>query len=624
MPSASCVKLQLDKKVVNFPGIDIKLALEQAYQFCQSEADFKNITHETYDFMRSIAVVLAETDTPYYIINDSVASAAVVSPRIEPLTPIAEAATAGKSDSETVSKMAYFSGMLEVEFQAGQKYVYFVGPDFYDEMAAAPSKGKYVWEKLRGKTPGLVYPRGPKKTPGGVGGSIVSYAKVGGKFTSGETAQPKISLKRHKKFFLAKHALKKLVFLEPKGITGKLGQKVREVTTKRKIKKTKKLLLKPNIDFDDYDNCYYLDFDEVVVNDAFIDLVKWVLANGLTKDEEEAKIIAAKIINSKRGKSKGKDDKSKEKAKKTFTKAGQILDKQRKVREKQKAQKLKEKKQLTIKESLKQREKRLREAEKNLGSWSRNVTLKKPLKNIKKLVKTAENKEELKRLQTILDIRMLDYHDKKNIASISDIHENLEIHKYVSITANSISIRNVDEAYKKVAQGKWKDLVGIELYRYITDDSSNDDDPDEVPAQYKSVGWTAPNRQVGGEYSPKHNHIRLNVKKIAWRIAHVTYHEFGHSVWLVGLEKKDKFDYEILHQEFKNALDFNGVSKIRTKDLNQEQRLLMYQYNKPTEFFAIQFQKAVQKQKLTDLTDEVGGIEKYFNRVLKKYASISN
>ncbi|HEC64753.1 hypothetical protein LCGC14_0371340 [marine sediment metagenome] len=90
--------------------------------------------------------------------------------------------TAGKNSSSNVIGMEYSDGMLKVTFnweKLGEvEYGYDVGLGFYERMAKAPSKGKFVWSALRGKSPGYVIDNPAKKTPGGVGGSIVPYTKI--------------------------------------------------------------------------------------------------------------------------------------------------------------------------------------------------------------------------------------------------------------------------------------------------------------------------------------------------------------------------------------------------------------------------------------------------------------
>ncbi|MHA1796219.1 MAG: KTSC domain-containing protein [Promethearchaeota archaeon] len=82
--------------------------------------------------------------------------------------------------SSNVAEVGYDNGRLRIFFKNGWGYEYDVGPNFYLEMMTAPSKGKYIWEYLRGKTPGRVIDKPWKITPGGVGGSIVPYFKIKG------------------------------------------------------------------------------------------------------------------------------------------------------------------------------------------------------------------------------------------------------------------------------------------------------------------------------------------------------------------------------------------------------------------------------------------------------------
>ncbi len=84
------------------------------------------------------------------------------------------------SGSSNVAEVGYERGKLRIFFQNGGGYEYPVPSSWYMEMLNAPSKGSFVWETLRGKTPGRVIDNPNKTTPGGVGGSIVPYFKIKG------------------------------------------------------------------------------------------------------------------------------------------------------------------------------------------------------------------------------------------------------------------------------------------------------------------------------------------------------------------------------------------------------------------------------------------------------------
>lgn len=137
-----------------------KLAI--AYHYCQSKTDFVNTTPEEYDLMRKDAI--SQMPAQWFEGAQSGGKG-----RIEPMKSLATAATGGKHGSSNVEKVGYFNSMLEVEFKNGARYVYFVGPEFYDSFVKAPSKGKFVWNSLRGKMPGLVFDDPTRTTPGGVG-----------------------------------------------------------------------------------------------------------------------------------------------------------------------------------------------------------------------------------------------------------------------------------------------------------------------------------------------------------------------------------------------------------------------------------------------------------------------
>ena len=162
---------------------NIKEILYESYDFCKSKTDFDALDLRSYEMLRNISVLLAENDMDSYIINDSAVMSQVgfggSEFRVEPMKTLAEASTGGAKKSENIEKVGYFNSMLEVEFGSGERYIYFVGPKFYDEFVASASKGKFLWEQLRGKKPGLVWPGTDlnRKTPGGVGGALVPYAR---------------------------------------------------------------------------------------------------------------------------------------------------------------------------------------------------------------------------------------------------------------------------------------------------------------------------------------------------------------------------------------------------------------------------------------------------------------
>ena len=82
--------------------------------------------------------------------------------------------------SSNVAEIGYERGKLRIFFKNGGGYEYPVPSSWYTEMLNASSKGSFVWETLRGKTPGRVIDNPNKITPGGVGGSIVPYFKIKG------------------------------------------------------------------------------------------------------------------------------------------------------------------------------------------------------------------------------------------------------------------------------------------------------------------------------------------------------------------------------------------------------------------------------------------------------------
>jgi len=83
-------------------------------------------------------------------------------------------------ESSNVAEVGYNDKQLVVYFDNGWGYAYDVGPKFHHRMMEAESKGKFVWNELRGREPGYVIDDPTKITPGGVGGSIVPYHKISG------------------------------------------------------------------------------------------------------------------------------------------------------------------------------------------------------------------------------------------------------------------------------------------------------------------------------------------------------------------------------------------------------------------------------------------------------------
>jgi len=163
--------------------------LGESYSYCRARQDFERMTPEEYLNFRGDAVASAGTSAPI-----------IGGPNIRPMRTIGEAVKgaptgSGKTKSSFITKVGYFNSQLELEFKNGSRYVYFVGPDFYKAFVESQSKGKYLWEKLRGKRPGLVFDNPDKVTPGGVPyakgkGSIVPYAKGTGGTPEAKTLKP--------------------------------------------------------------------------------------------------------------------------------------------------------------------------------------------------------------------------------------------------------------------------------------------------------------------------------------------------------------------------------------------------------------------------------------------------
>lgn len=98
--------------------------------------------------------------------------------------------------SSNVAEIGYERGKLRIFFRSGGGYEYPVPSSWYTEMLNASSKGKFVWDTLRGRVPGRVIDNPSKITPGGVGGSIVPYFKIKG------AAMPPDQMRQSVKSFL--------------------------------------------------------------------------------------------------------------------------------------------------------------------------------------------------------------------------------------------------------------------------------------------------------------------------------------------------------------------------------------------------------------------------------------
>ncbi len=142
-----------------------------------------------------------------------------------PDMPLEQAATEGKKTSSNIGWIGYNNRKLRVGFipkptknrpnPVPSVYEYDVDPEFYEAMAAAESKGKFLWNYLRGKTPGRVIDAPEKMTPGGVGGSLVPYNKLAPRRISSK------EIKRLRKKF-AKHIER--------------GTSLKEIETRKAIK----------------------------------------------------------------------------------------------------------------------------------------------------------------------------------------------------------------------------------------------------------------------------------------------------------------------------------------------------------------------------------------------------
>lgn len=187
-----CVSAKMSKLYKENSGLTQKQMLGKAYGMCRAAQDFMRYSPKMIlDMITDDAMDLPRPAAP----------GVVGGPNVRPMRTIAEAvkvagdpAGVGKKSSN-IDKIGYFNSMLEVEFKGGRRYVYFVGPEFYEKFVKSESKGKWLWENLRGKRPGLVFDDPSKKTPGGVPfsggkGSIVPYSKGSGGTPEPGTLRP--------------------------------------------------------------------------------------------------------------------------------------------------------------------------------------------------------------------------------------------------------------------------------------------------------------------------------------------------------------------------------------------------------------------------------------------------
>ncbi len=176
---AKCVQRKMHK-IMNEPGNTLtqKQALGKAYGMCRADInDFAEIIFEDMEanFIREDAISLPFGTEAKQRREYARAKHEEMRAYFEPFVELSKAATGGKSTSENVVAMGYKFPHLEVGFNSGRIYGYKVDPEMHSMMAKSESKGKFVWEWLRGKTPGYVIDDPTRKTPGGVGGSIVPY-----------------------------------------------------------------------------------------------------------------------------------------------------------------------------------------------------------------------------------------------------------------------------------------------------------------------------------------------------------------------------------------------------------------------------------------------------------------
>lgn len=94
-----------------------------------------------------------------------------------PVRSLEEASIGGKSSSSNVANVGYSEGKLIVQFNNGAMYGYDVDPTYYSQLMGAESKGKFIWDVLRGKELGPVWGNPSRLTPGGTSASLKPYTK---------------------------------------------------------------------------------------------------------------------------------------------------------------------------------------------------------------------------------------------------------------------------------------------------------------------------------------------------------------------------------------------------------------------------------------------------------------
>lgn len=193
------------KNLERTPGLDPKEALADAYRKVNPQKDIqdfmsdvddslwykKNIRKKIHDLIEAEDITLEQFRAKQ---REPVGKPTSLRERWKqwhfyaPDLSISQAATGGATTSSNVDWIGYDNRHLRVRFKEktskktgkvypASMYEYDVEPKFLEAMAAASSKGKFVWNYLRGHIPGRVIDQPWKITPGGVGGSIVPYSK---------------------------------------------------------------------------------------------------------------------------------------------------------------------------------------------------------------------------------------------------------------------------------------------------------------------------------------------------------------------------------------------------------------------------------------------------------------
>ena len=255
-----------------------------------------------------------------------------------PLTPVSSSVVKGR---------AVLGNKLYIQFHSNPNKIYkYTMPspeaaaEAFEEIVQG-SPGRWVWNNLRGHTLGPVFGNPSRKTQGGTTASLVPYDKL----TFSRVRSYLNEIPSYNELSEKWRKYKMAVKGQIEGATSGEPFMVEEIEKfqeeiKKKHADRKKLLDELRGEFKSR-GIHTVEIDMKRVNDNFNELIEWVLAEGITTDRKEAKIIAWKIANSKKnpsnksksgfGKKKEKEEKE-EDWKSAWSKIGAGFDKQREER----------------------------------------------------------------------------------------------------------------------------------------------------------------------------------------------------------------------------------------------------------------------------------------------------